>query len=127
MPSTLGHGLPGTVGLRGLRCLAQQGSPAAGTTLLVDVSIDIDLSAVATSDSYDDVVDLADLADFIRAAIKERTWVLLETIAVHAARGVLQRYSTVQQAHVRVVKPNPAGLDAAEESVHVSIARGKAG
>jgi dihydroneopterin aldolase len=48
---------------------------------------------------------------------------LLETIAVHAARGVLQRYAMVQQVQLRVIKPNPAGLDAAEESVQIALSR----
>ena len=48
---------------------------------------------------------------------------LLETIAVHAARGVLARYAAVQEVRLRVVKPEPAGLDAAEESVELRLSR----
>jgi dihydroneopterin aldolase len=114
-------GTPGSIGLRALRCSAQQGQPPTANLLLVDVTIQFDLTAVAQSDSYDDVVDLADLADFVRASIAARTWVLLETIAINVGRAVLQRYAMVRSVQMRVVKPNPPGLDAAEEFVEVHV------
>jgi 7,8-dihydroneopterin aldolase/epimerase/oxygenase len=115
--------IPGRVALRGLRCSATQGDPPAGTLLLVDVSIEIDLSAVAESDAYADVVDLADLAESMRRAVAAQPRRLLETIAVHAARDVLARYAAVHKVRLRVIKPEPAGLDAAEESVEVRLSR----
>ncbi len=119
--------IPGRVALRGLRCSATQGDPPAATLLLVDVSIEIDLSAVAESDAYADVVDLSDLAESVRQAVAAQPRRLLETIAVHAAHGVLARYAAVQDVRLRVIKPEPAGLDAAEESVEVRLSRGTNG
>ena len=115
--------MPGRVALRGLRCSATQGEPPAATLLLVDVSIEIDLSAVEQTDAYADVVDLSDLAVTMRQAVAAHPRRLLETIAVHAARGVLARYADVYDVRLRVVKPQPAGLDAAEESVEVRLSR----
>jgi dihydroneopterin aldolase len=89
----------------------------------VDVSIVIDLAAVAESDAYADVVDLADLAASVRQAVAAEPRRVLETIAVHAARGVLARYPLVGEVQLRVIKPEPAGLDAAEESVEVRLSR----
>ena len=112
------------VALRGLRCSATQGDPPAATLLLVDVGIEIDLAAVAESDAFADVVNLADLAESVRQSVAARPYRLLETIAVHAARGVLARYATVHEVRLRVIKPEPVGLDAADESVEVRQVRG---
>ena len=111
----------GRVALTGLRCPATQGNPPEATLLLVDITIELDLAAVATSDAFDDVVDLADLAAFVRERIAEQPRMLLETLAVHTARGVLGRYSMVERVQLRVVKPEPAGLDAQSESVELAI------
>ena len=115
--------LPGSIALRGLRCDATQGDPPSATLLLVDVSIRLDLTAVAESDAYADVVDLADLAAFVRESVAAQPRRLLETIAVHAARGVLRRYPAVDRVRLRVIKPEPAGLDAADESVTLRLTR----
>jgi 7,8-dihydroneopterin aldolase/epimerase/oxygenase len=123
MRSRHGRGIPGRVALRGLHCSATQGDPPAATLLLVDVGIDIDLSAVVESDAYADVVDLADLAASVRQAVAAQPRRLLETIAVHAARAVLARYAAVHEVRLRITKPEPAGLDAAEESVQVRLSR----
>src|SRR5947208_12630470 len=119
--------LPGRIALRGLRCTATQGDPPSATLLLVDISIRLDLMAVAESDAYADVVDLADLAAFVRESVAAQPRRLLETIAVHAARGVLARYTAVYEVRLRVIKPEPAGLDAAEESVEVRLSRQTSG
>ena len=111
----------GHVALTGLRCPATQGNPPEPTLLLVDVAIELDLAAVATSDAFDDVVDLADLAAFVRERVGAAPRMLLETIAVHTARGVLERYPMVERVHLRVVKPEPAGLDAHSESVELAL------
>ena len=123
MPSRHARGIPGRVALRGLCCSATQGDPPVATLLLVDVSIEIDLAAVVESDAYADVVDLADLAATMRQAVAAQPRRLLETIAVHAVRAVLTRYAAVREVRLRVIKPEPAGLDAAEESVEVRLSR----
>jgi dihydroneopterin aldolase len=113
----------GGVELRGLRCAATQGDPPAETVLLVDVRIEIDLDRVAETDAFADVVDLAHLARTVRAAVAARPRRLLETIAVHAVREVLASYASVLEVSLRVAKPEPAGLDAAEEAVEVRLGR----
>ena len=117
------RGLPGHIGLSGLRCRATQGDPPVPNQLSLDVTIQLDLTAVAESDAYADVVDLADLAAFVRESVGSQPRLLLETIAVHAARGVLQRYAEVSEVTVRVTKPEPAGLDAAAETVEIKLLR----
>jgi len=117
------------VELRGLRCAgrhADQGADEAAQVFLVDVSIEIDLAAVAVSDSYADVVDLADLAATVREVVGGPPRLLLETVAVHAARRVLEHYAPVQRVQLRLARPDPPGLDADEEAVELKLDRGSA-
>jgi dihydroneopterin aldolase len=118
-----GSRVRGNVELRGLRCAATQGDPPAETVLLVDVRIQIELERVAETDAFADVVDLADLARTVRLAVAARPRRLLETIAVHTLRQILATYASVLEVSLRVAKPEPAGLEAAEEAVEVRLGR----
>ena len=114
--------IPGRLELRGLRCSGSLGDPPVDAVLLVDVSVGLDLSAVAESDAYADTLDLADLAQTVRIAVATPR-LLLETAAVSAARAVMQRYLSAREVEVRLCKPEPAGLQAAEEAISVRLAR----
>jgi dihydroneopterin aldolase len=48
---------------------------------------------------------------------------LLERVALDVARTLLRRFPSVEQARVRVTKPEPPGLDAADEAVELTLAR----
>jgi 7,8-dihydroneopterin aldolase/epimerase/oxygenase len=116
----------GRVELRGLRCAGRHGATdgsASEQVFLVDVAVELDLGPVANSDAYADVVDLSALAHVVREIVGGQPRLLLETVAVHAARLVLERFSAVQQVRLRLAKPDPPGLDAAEEAVEVSVVR----
>lgn len=119
--------VPGRVTLGRLRCSGRHGGPRAGDAdqlFFVDVSVELDLGPVARSDAYADVVDLADLATTVRQIVSGPPRLLLETVAVHAARLVLERYPRVSRVWLRLAKPEPAGLDAAEEAIEVTLDRG---
>jgi dihydroneopterin aldolase len=118
--------VPGRVALSGLRCMGRHGDLEGREPerpFLVDVSIDVDLGPVSRSDSYDDVVDLIDLAATVREIVGGPPRLLLETVVVHAARAVLERYAVVSRVSLRLAKSDPPGLDAAEEVVEVSLDR----
>src|SRR5207248_4885176 len=118
--------VPGQVMLHGLRCSGRHGDLAATALerpFLVDVALDVDLGPVAQSDSYDDVVDLADLALAVREVIGGPARLLLETVAVDVARRVLKRYPSVSRVSLRLAKPDPPDLDAAEEVVELVLDR----
>jgi dihydroneopterin aldolase len=118
--------VPGRVMLRGLRCSGRHGDLAATAVdrlFVVDVALDVDLGPVSQSDSYADVVDLADLATAVREIVGGPPRLLLETVAVDAARLVLDRYPSVSRVSLRVAKPEPPGLDAAEEVVEIALDR----
>lgn len=106
--------LPGRLGLRGLRCPGP---------LLADVSLDVDLAPAARSNDLADAVDIAMVADSVRALVAAHADALLERLTVDAAHRLLEQFAAVDQVRVRVARPEPAGLDAAEESVEVTLRR----
>jgi dihydroneopterin aldolase len=121
--------IPGTVKLVGLRCAGRHGDPDGGDAaqlFLVDVSVEIDFAAVAVSDSYADVVDLAALAATVREVVGGPPRLLLETVAVQAAQRIVEHYPLVRQVRLRLARPDPPGLDADEEAVEVTLDRGSA-
>ena len=127
MTSNHDDSLPGCIQLRGLRCVGRHGETAGGAAhtflLVVDLAIAIDFRALAISDAYADTVDIAELAATVREVVSGQPRLLLETVAVQAARRVLDRYALVSRIHLRLAKPEPPGLDAAEEAVEISLDR----
>jgi 7,8-dihydroneopterin aldolase/epimerase/oxygenase len=114
--------ITGRIELRGLRCSGVHGDPPVETSLNVDVSVQLDLSAVATSDAYADTIDIADLAATVREVVRTPSRHLLETVAVQAALEILRRYVRVHEVRLRLAKAEPPGLEAAEEAVEVRLA-----
>ena len=111
----------GWIQLRGLRCVAPSGD--GEQLLVVDVAVQLDLAAAARSDAYVDTIDIADLAATVRDVIGGPPRVLLETVAVHLARVILDTYAHVRQVHLRVAKSEPPGLEAAEEAIELRLER----
>ena len=117
----------GWVQLRGLRCAGQSGGPAgaAEQRFVVDVALQLDLAPVARSDDYADTVDIAHLAATVREVVSGPARLLLETLAVQIARLILDRYPRALQVQLRLAKPEPPGLDAAQEAVELTLDRGR--
>jgi dihydroneopterin aldolase len=125
MTSNRHHALPGRIELRGLRCAGRHGDPPGGVEQLftVDIDVDIDLEAVADSDAYVDTIDIADLAQTVREVVGGQPRLLIETVAVHTARLVMDRHAGISNLRLRLAKHEPPGLDVAEEAVEVSLNR----
>ncbi|MDQ6673560.1 MAG: dihydroneopterin aldolase [Chloroflexota bacterium] len=117
----------GALSIRGLRCRGRHGSTPAQreleSTFLVDLRAQTDLDAAARSDDLSNAVDLAALADTVRAVVGGESRVLLETLVVRIAQALVDRFSVLEEVQVVVRVPEPAGLDAAEEVVEVTLAR----
>ena len=127
MPSVEPPSVPGWLELRGLRCLGRHGaSPAEQATervFVVDVAIHLDLGPAAATDSLAVAVDFAALADAVRRVVADRPRTLLEALAVTIAQAILEGFVAADGARVRVAKPQPPGLDAAEEAVEIELRR----
>jgi dihydroneopterin aldolase len=71
--------------------------------LTLDVSLGLDIAAVAASDALEDTVDYVALAEGIRAALKAGRFAMIETAAARAA-AVCMEHPKVLGASVRVEK-----------------------
>ena len=117
----------GRLEIRGLRCRGRHGSSPEQreieSTFLVDLRVKADLEPAARTDDLSSAVDLAALAATVREVVGGPSRVLLETLVVTIARALLERFGALAEVRVRVTVAEPAGLDAAEEAIEVTLAR----
>jgi dihydroneopterin aldolase len=115
----------GWLELSGLRCQGCHGvypeEQASPRVFLVDVAVRTEIGKAAASDELPDTLDLAALADTVRQVVGGPPRKLLESLALAAARAVLQRFAQAVEVKVRVRKPDPPGVEAAEEAVCVEL------
>lgn len=119
--------LPGWLEVRGLRCPGRHGASPDEQTgqrlFLVDVVVRADVHAAAESDRLEDALDIAALVAAVREVVGGPPRVLLERVALDVARAILQRFPEAETVRVRLAKPDPPGLDAAEEAVELRLGR----
>ncbi len=119
--------MEGTIEIRSLRCRGRQGTTPDQRALeqeyLVDVVVRTDLAEAVRADDLASALDISVLAKVVRGAVAERPRALVERITFDVARSVLARFPTVSEARVRVLKPEPEGLDARAEAVELVLRR----
>lgn len=91
-----------------------------GQPFIVHVTVDVDVSAAATSDDLADTVDYAALSEEIADAAREPRADLVETVAERIAGRVLDHDPRIEGVEVTVEKPHaPLPVPAAGVSVTV--------
>ncbi len=119
--------MEGTIEIKALRCRGQQGTTAEERArkqvYLVDVVVRTDLADAARTDDLASALDISLLAKVVREAVADRPRALVERITFDVARAVLARFPAVSETRVRVLKPEPEGLDASAEAVELVLRR----
>ena len=119
--------MEGAIEIRSLRCRGRQGTSvderAREQDYLVDVVLRTDLADAVRADDLASALDISALAKVVRDAVAERPRALVERITFDVARSVLARFPAVSEARVRVLKPQPDGLDADSEAVELVLRR----
>ena len=119
--------MEGWIELKGLRCLGQHGvlaeERASPRLFVVDLGVRLDVAPAAASDDLTRAVDLAALANTAIRVIEGASRALLETLAVQIVNDVLARFPEAAEVRVRLAKPEPPGIPAAEEAVAVQVNR----
>ena len=119
--------MEGAIEIRSLRCRGRQGTSvderAREQDYLVDVVVRTDLADAVRADDLASALDISALAKVVRDAVAERPRALVERITFDVARSVLARFPAVSEARVRVLKPQPDGLDADSEAVELVLRR----
>jgi dihydroneopterin aldolase len=117
----------GTIEIRSLRCRGRQGTTpderAREQVYLVDIVVRTDLAEAVRADDLGSTLDISALAKVARDAVAERPRALVERITFDVARSVLARFPAVSEVRVRVLKPEPDGLDADAEAVELVLRR----
>lgn len=113
--------------IRSLRCRGRQGTTTEERATLqeyfVDVAVRTDLADAVRADDIGSALDISVLAKVVRDAVAERPRALVERITFDVARSVLAHFPAVSEARVRVLKPEPDGLDAEAEAVELVLRR----
>ncbi len=119
--------LPARVVIRGLRCRGRQGPTPADHQethdYLVDVALAVDIAEAASRDDLAAALDIAAVAEVVRAEVARRPRTLLERMAADVANALFEAFAPVTEVSVTVQKPEPAGLDAAAEAVELTVSR----
>jgi 7,8-dihydroneopterin aldolase/epimerase/oxygenase len=114
---------PDRIEIRGLRAFGRHGvfpeEQRDGQIFVVDVVLELDLSAPAASDALGDTVDYGTLAQRLAQAVGATRFDLIEALAGHLATVALED-PAVEAATVRVAKPEaPVTVELAEVAVVV--------
>lgn len=119
--------MEGTIEIKALRCRGRQGTTPEERKreqqYLVDIALRTDLADAVRADDLGSALDISLLAKVVREAVAERPRALVERITFDVARAVLARFPAVSEARVRVLKPEPDGLDASAEAVELVLRR----
>ncbi|MBU2977623.1 dihydroneopterin aldolase [Alteromonas sp. C1M14] len=75
------------------------------TTLLLDVTVDADLSEAMQSDDVTQTIDYAKLADCLKATASEQTFELLEALGACLMQAAFDRFP-IQRMRLAITKPN---------------------
>jgi dihydroneopterin aldolase len=120
--------LEGWVSIRGLRCRARQGvtdeQRSHDSEYLVDIAVRTDLQAAVSNDDLHAAIDIAAIAATVRDEMARRPRALVERMANDVAAAVLARFDAAEEVRARVEKQEPEGLNAAAESVELTLCRG---
>lgn len=90
----------------------------------VDVELRCDLRKGTKSDHLQDTVDYEQVYDCIRSSVLGKKHFLLEGLGGAIIRGILNKFSKVQEVTVRVRKPN-APVKGVIDTVEVEMTRGR--
>jgi len=108
----------GRIDIAGLVLFARHGLNEAeqqlGQRFILDIELDVDLSAAAKSDRITDTVDYGEVVAIAEAAFRDKRFYLIEASAAHVAEAILAHFPQVNSAKVTVKKPSapvPAVID----------------
>lgn len=115
----MGH--PDRIEIRSLRVFGHHGvfdvEKRDGQVFVLDVVLEVDLSAAAASDALEDTVNYGTLAEQLATAVRDTRFDLIERLAVHLL-DIALRDPRVGAAQIRVAKPEaPVDLDFDEVAV----------
>lgn len=95
-----------------------------GQRFIVDLELEMDLSAAGSSDDLTATVNYAEVHELVQGIVQHKSFKLIEALAEHIASSVLDTYTMVDALTVRVTKPHPP-FDIHFEGVTVELYRSR--
>ncbi|MFB4165026.1 dihydroneopterin aldolase [Alteribacillus sp. JSM 102045] len=95
-----------------------------GQRFQVDLVMKADLSEAAAEDNLEKSVNYAEAHQAVKEIMEGQTFDLVESIAESIASNILQKFNIVEQATVKVIKPDPP-IPGHYEHVAIEITRAK--
>jgi 7,8-dihydroneopterin aldolase/epimerase/oxygenase len=99
----------GTTGLHNLRidCVigVYEHERIEAQPVFIDVEVDYDFAAAATSDAIEHAVDYGGIASMATELARHRRFQLLETMAEELAALLLERLSMIERVRLEIRKP----------------------
>ncbi|MGY4691857.1 dihydroneopterin aldolase [Salibacterium sp. K-3] len=95
-----------------------------GQPFQVDLVLHADLTEAAAEDNLEKSVNYAEAHQTVKSVVEDKCYNLVETIAEGIAEEILNTFSIVQEASVKVKKPNPP-IDGHYEYVAIELARSR--
>jgi len=99
-----------TIELQGLSVFGRHGyheeERRTGQRFLVDLRVELESDAAASSDRIEDTLDYRKLAGLVEDVFAGPSHLLIEALAGTVADGVLTRFEEVRAVSVRVRKPD---------------------
>ena len=113
-------------GLR-VRCIigVTERERASVQELVVDLGVKVDFEKAAVSDSIHDTVDYRALTRRVIEAGERSSFQLVETLAMHLGRVVLDEFARVEEVRVEIEKPHALSAARSVRAV-AALARGLA-
>ena len=112
--------------LRGIVAYGHHGvmaeEKALGQRFIVHLTLYLDTSAAAASDSVEDTVNYADVYRDVKAVVEGAPKNLIETVAATIADKLLKRYSKLEGVRVELEKPS-APIPGPFDTVSITVER----
>lgn len=95
-----------------------------GQRFFIDLTVETDLKRAGQTDHLEDSINYAELYQVCKDVVEGKPFKLVEAVAEKIAGEMLNRFETISQVTVRVIKPDPP-IPGHYESVAVEITRSR--
>ena len=97
-----------------------------GQRFIVDVDLDADLRAAASTDDLEATVNYSEVYALVAEIVEGEPVNLLETLGERIAQAIFERFPAIDSARIRIAKPGVAIARSVLREAAVTIHRGRA-
>ncbi|MDQ0273072.1 dihydroneopterin aldolase [Cytobacillus purgationiresistens] len=95
-----------------------------GQRFIIDLTVETNLKKAGETDDLNESINYAELYNACKVIAEGKPYKLVEAVAEKISADLLNKFSTISQVTVKVIKPDPP-IPGHYESVAVEITRGR--